>query len=130
MRLFSMMDNAKETPRRRSPRLPLRLGGLLSGRSAREVTVVDLSVTGCLVRCPAQLDHGAILDLCLQFEDGPLDVKVRVTEACLDGESVAGEAAHYLTGLEFLGPTPKDAARLRRLLDEERRRRSADAPAH
>jgi hypothetical protein len=123
------MDNAKDTARRRAPRLALRVGGSLSGRSAREVTLVDLSLTGCLVRCPALLDHGAILDLHLELEEGPLATKVRVSEASLDGESAPGEPL-YLTGLEFLGLPPKDAVRLRRLLDEERRRRSADAPAH
>lgn len=123
------MDNAKEGGRRRAPRLALRVGGSLSGRSAREVTLVDLSLTGCLVRCPALLDQGAILDLNLELEEGPLGTKVRVTEASLDGESAPGEP-RYLTGLEFLGLPPKHAARLRRLLDEERRRRSADAPAH
>jgi PilZ domain len=125
-----MMDNAREVARRRSPRLTLRLDGRLTGRSPREVTVVDLSQTGCLARCPAQLDHGAIFDLDLAIDDGPLLVKVRVTEACLDGESLPDAAPHFLTGLEFLGLAPKDAVRLRRFLDEERRKRSADAPAH
>ena len=121
------MEDARDPTRRRSPRLNLRLEGRLLGRAAREVTVVDLSETGCLARCPAALDHGAILDLSLALEDEPMLLKVRVTEASLDGEAPQGEA-QYLTGLQFLGPSPKDAARLRRLLEDERRRRSADAP--
>jgi hypothetical protein len=125
-----MMDNARDVSRRRSPRLALRVVGLLTGRAARDVTVIDLSLTGCLARCPTPLDHGAILDLRLALEDGPLDVKVRVREASLDGESLPGESPHYLTGFEFLGLPAKDAARLRQLLDAERRRRSADASAH
>jgi hypothetical protein len=127
MRLPTMED-ARDTPRRRSPRLPLRLEARLLGRATRDVTIVDLSETGCLARCPAALDHGAILDLSVPLEDEPLFVKVRVTEASLDGES-RPEEPQYLTGLQFLGPSPKDAARLRRLLDDERRRRSADATA-
>ncbi len=102
----------------------------MSGRSQREVTVVDLSLTGCLVRCPTLLDHGAILDLRLDLEDGPLGAKVRVTEASLDGESAPGQPPQYLTGLQFLGLPPKDAEHLRRLLEAVRRRRSADASAH
>lgn len=124
------MENARDVSRRRSPRVPLRFRGLLTGRASREVTVIDLSLSGCLARCPAPLDHGAILDLRLELPDGELGVKVRVTEASLDGESVAGESPHYLTGFEFLGLPAKDAARLRGLLDAERRRRSADASAH
>lgn len=124
------MDSAKETGRRRSPRLALRVGGSLSGRSPREVIAVDLSLTGCLVRCPTLLDHGAILDLQLELEDGPLSAKVRVTETSVDGERAPGAPPQYLTGLQFLGLPAKGAARLRRLLDEVRRRRSADAAAH
>jgi hypothetical protein len=123
------MEDARDTTRRRSPRLNLRLDARLLGRASREVTIVDLSETGCLARCPAALDHGAILDLSVELADGPLGVKVRVTEACLDGESTGSEP-QYLTGLQFLGPSPRDAARLRRLLEDERRRRSADAPSH
>ncbi len=129
MTALTTMDSAKETARRRSPRLALRIGGSLSGRSPREVTVVDLSLTGCLVRCQTLLDHGAILDLQLELEDGPLGAKVRVTETSLDGECPPGAPPQYLTGLQFLGLPPKGAVRLRRLLDEVRRKRSADASA-
>ncbi len=124
------MDNARDVSRRRSPRLALRVPGQLTGRAARDVTVIDLSLSGCLARCPSSLDTGAILDLRLELPDGPLGVKVRVTEASLDGESQPGEAPFYLTGLQFLGLPAKDAVRLRGLLDAERRRRSADPSAH
>lgn len=126
-----MIEKSREVPRRRAPRLPIHIEGSLAGRAIRDVTLVDLSVTGCLLRCGARLDHGAILDLSLHLEDGPLAAKVRVSETCLDGESAAaGEDQRYLTGLEFLGLPPRDAERLRKLLDEERRKRSADSPAH
>jgi hypothetical protein len=126
-----MIEKPSGTPRRRAPRLAIQLEGSLTGRAARGVTLVDLSLTGCLLRCEARLDHGAILDLSLPLEDGPLAMKVRVSETSLDGESAAaGEARRYLAGLEFLGLPPRDAERLRRLLEEEKRKRSADAPAH
>ena len=107
----------------------MRLDGRLSGRVAHPVTVVDLSLTGCLVQCGALLDHGAILDLAMEIGGAPLSAKVKVAEACVDG--AATEAApRYLAGLEFLGLTPQSADRLRRFLDDERRRRQrADAPA-
>ena len=115
--------------RRRAPRLATRLSGRLKGRVARPVTVVDLSVTGCLVQCGALLDHGTILDLDLDVAGEPLLAKVRVAEAYVDG-AAPGPSAGYLAGLEFLGLPPRGAQRLRRYLDEERRRRqNADAPA-
>lgn len=126
-----MIEKGRDAARRRAPRLPIHIEGSLAGRAIRGVTLVDLSVTGCLLRCDARLDHGAILDLSLRLDDGPLLAKVRVSETCLDGESAAaGEEKRYLAGLEFLGLPPRDAERLRRLLDEERRKRSADAAAH
>jgi hypothetical protein len=125
-----MIEASGRGPRRRAPRLPIQVRGSLAGRVAREISLVDLSTSGCLVRCGARLDHGAILDLSLDLEDGPLVVKVRVTETCLDGESAAaGSGGSYLAGLEFLAMPPRDAERLRRLLDDERRKRSADKAA-
>ncbi|HJS58352.1 MAG TPA: PilZ domain-containing protein [Vicinamibacteria bacterium] len=125
-----MSAKDRDAPRRRSPRLPIRLEGSLSGRASRDVTLVDLSVTGCLLRSCVRLDHGAILDLSLHLDDGPLAAKVRVTETSLDGACAEGEEKRYLTGLEFLGLPPRDAERLRKLMSQERRKRSADAPAH
>ena len=114
--------------RRRAPRLATRLPGRLTGRVARPVTVTDLSATGCLVQCGALLDHGAILDLELDVAGEPLLAKVRVAESYVDG-AAPDPAAGYLAGLEFLGLPPRGAERLRRYLDEERRRRRhADAP--
>jgi c-di-GMP-binding flagellar brake protein YcgR len=110
--------------------VPIHIEGSLSGRAIRGVTLVDLSATGCLLRCEKRLDHGAILDLRLELEDGPLAAKVRVSETCLDGESAPADEKRYLAGLEFLGLPPRDAERLRKLLDLERRKRSADAAAH
>lgn len=107
----------------------MRLAGRLAGRVAHPVTVLDLSLTGCLVQCGALLDHGAILDLALDIGGSPLDAKVKVAESYVDG-AAPENTPQYLAGLEFLGLPPLAADRLRRLLDEERRRRQrADAPA-
>ena len=46
---------------RRAPRLPVDLEGSLRGRVVHPVRLLDLSLTGCLVRCDARLDPGAIL---------------------------------------------------------------------
>ena len=117
--------------RRRAPRLSIDLEASLSGRHKRPVRVLDLSRTGCLVQCETLLDHGAILDLELVLAPEPLVAKVRVTETYLDGSAPAEEAPRYLAGLEFLGLPAREETRLRRFLDELRRRRSsADASAH
>jgi hypothetical protein len=125
------MANPRQTgARRRAPRLAIHLEGRLASRVPRPVTVVDLSVTGCLVRCDCLLDHGAILDLEVRLGEDPLGTRVRVAESYLDGSRTEGEGGRYLAGLEFLGLPPREAAQLRRFLDDERRRRQrADAPA-
>ena len=122
----------KPTPsRRRAPRLPIHVAGSLSGRVPRQVTVVDVSLTGCLVRCGSLLDHGAILDLILALDPDPLAAKVRVADSYLDGGAAPADPPRYLAGLEFLSLPAREATRLRRFLDEERRRRrSADGPSH
>jgi hypothetical protein len=120
---------ARGGAQRRSPRLPIEVKAVLSGRSPRDVTVVDLSLGGCLVRCDALLDHGAILDLRLPLGDEPMAVKVRVAESFVDGDARGAGKPGFLAGLEFLGPPGGDLARLRRFLDAERRRRNARSPA-
>ena len=109
----------------------MRLAARLAGRVSHPVTVVDLSVTGCLVQCGVRLVSGAILDMDIDIDgtEAPWRAKVKVAESYLDG-SAAQAAPRYLAGLGFLALTPQAADRLRRLLDEERRRRqSADAPS-
>jgi len=122
---------SKPRTSRRAPRLPIHLEGSLSGRAPRPVTVVDVSLTGCLVQCGSLLDPGAILDLKLALDQGPLAAKVRVAESYVDGAAAPAESQRFLAGLEFLSLPAREATRLRRFLDEERRRRrSADAPSH
>lgn len=120
----------KDGVRRRAVRMPMNLPGSLVGRSPRDVAVVDLSLTGCLVQCDALLDHGAILDLRVNLGPEPFVAKVRVTEAFLDGAAPAATPPRYLAGLQFLGLPVQEEARLLRFLEEERRRRSAHTPSH
>jgi len=120
------MTEERNGVRRKAPRLPTRIEGSLRGRTQKGVTVVDLSLTGCLVRCGSLLDHGAILDLDLHLEPDPIGTKVRVTEASLDGAAPPGGPPQYLAGLQFLGLSAREEARLRRFFEEERRRRGAD----
>lgn len=117
-------------PGRRWPRLPTSLPGALKGARPRAVTVLDLSARGCLARGPAALDAGAILDLEIALPRGAWSAKVRVSSCALDGLVAPAERPRYLLGLEFLGLSAQDADVLRRFLQEEQRRRSADAPAH
>jgi hypothetical protein len=121
---------ARHPSRRRVARLPVERDGSLSGRQPRPVRVLDLSPSGCLVRCNAPLDPGAILDLEVRLEAEPLMARVRVTNSCQDGSAPQGQPLRFLAGLEFLGLSAREEASLRRFLeDERRRRRSADAAA-
>ena len=121
------MEKAREGGGRRAPRLAVQLPGALVSRRSRAVTVIDLSLTGCLVRCDAALDADQVLDLRTELGSAPFTAKVRVTESYLDGSTGSGAPPRYLAGLAFLGLQAQEAARLRRFLDEEtRRRRGAD----
>jgi hypothetical protein len=123
------MERARESRGRRAPRLAVQLPGSLVSRKTRPITIVDLSLTGCLVRCEAALDTDQVLDLRTELGPAPFTAKVRVTESYLDGSTGSGAPPCYLAGLAFLGLQAQEEARLRRFLDEERRRRSADPPA-
>ena len=124
------MEKAREGRGRRAPRLAVELPGSLVSRRSRAVTVVDLSLTGCLVRCDAALDTDQVLDLHTKLDSAPFSSKVRVTESYLDGSAGSAASPRYLAGLAFLGLQAQEEARLRRFLDEERRRRrGADTPS-
>jgi hypothetical protein len=124
------MEKAREGRGRRAPRLAVELPGSLVSRRSRAVTVVDLSLTGCLVRGDAALDTDQVLDLRTELDSAPFAAKVRVTESYLDGSAGSAASPRYLTGLAFLGLQAQEEARLRRFLDEERRRRrGADTPS-
>lgn len=113
----------RESGRRRAPRLSVTLAGTLRGRAARPVTVVDLSLTGCLVRSPAPLDAGSIHDLELPLASGALLAKARVTESSRDGAAEAdGGPQRFLVGLEFVQLKAHDQVGLLAFLDEEARR--------
>jgi PilZ domain-containing protein len=124
------MEKARDGKGRRAPRLAVELPGSLMGRRSRAVTIVDLSLTGCLVRGDAALDTDQVLDLRTELDSAPFTAKVRVTESYLDGSAGSPASPRYLAGLAFLGLQAQEEARLRRFLDEERRRRrGADTPS-
>jgi hypothetical protein len=113
----------RESGRRRARRVAVRLPGTLRGRQERAVTVVDLSLTGCLLRSDAPLLLGSIHDLELPLSGSPLQAKARVTESSQDGDAVAqGGPARFLVGLEFVQLKAQDQAGLRAFLDQEARR--------
>jgi hypothetical protein len=76
------------------------------------------------LRCPVGLDRGQVMDLTLAMPEQPLAAKVRVADTSQDGES---SAPAFLTGLEFMVLPPVGEQQLRQFLDEERKRRRADA---
>lgn len=87
------------------------------------MTLVDLSITGCLVRMEEPLDNGSIHDLEVRLPDGGLQTKARVTEASRDGlAGGAGDAARFLVGFDFLQVSARDQASLRGFLESEARR--------
>src|SRR5258708_40074876 len=86
----------------RSPRLSIELEATLSGRSSRPVTVIDLSLSGCLVQCDALLERGTVLDLSMQIHATPFAAKVQVAEACVDGDSLTAQAPGFLAVHRFL----------------------------
>jgi c-di-GMP-binding flagellar brake protein YcgR len=118
--------NLSDGMRRRAPRLPMDVEAALSGRTTRSVRLMDLSLTGCLVRCPDRLDPGAILDLRLSLDGADFTAKVRVAEASLEGASPTADSPSYLAGLEFLGLAAREETELRLFLDTRRRRCAPD----
>jgi hypothetical protein len=120
-------DGAKASSMRRAPRLATRLSAVLQGRSRYEVEILDLSLRGCLARCPVALDRGQVMDLTLTMSADPVAVKVRVADTSQDGESAAGTQPAFLTGLEFMMLAPDGEHLLRQFLNEEQRRRRAHA---
>lgn len=127
----TVQQKTAASPRtRRYPRLAVDLEGSLIGRVSHPVRLVDLSLVGCLVRCDALLEPGAILDLRISLEKEPFTAKVRVVDSSLDGSAAPGHATQAMSGLDFVSLSARDESRLRRYLeDERRRRRSADAPS-
>jgi hypothetical protein len=113
---------------RRERRVIVDLPASLGGRSPQEARVVDASLVGCLLRCEANLDAGAVVDLQLDLPDGPVRTKARVAQSSVDGHSLPGPE-RYLAGLEFLGLAAADEPRLRSFLEAESRRRSGADPA-
>jgi hypothetical protein len=112
-------------------RVPVDLAATLGGRSPRPARVLDASPAGCLLRCEAPLDAGAVVDIRIELPDGVLRAKARVAEASLDGTCLSGPAPRYLAGLEFLGLAAADERRLLSFLETESKRRpgAGQAPA-
>jgi hypothetical protein len=114
---------------RRDQRVPVDLEARIGGRPERAARVADLSLMGCLLRTEATLDAGAVVDLSIHLPDGVLRTKMRVADASIDGDSLAGPPARVLAGLEFLALAAADELRLRAFLDvEAKRRRGAHTP--
>jgi hypothetical protein len=109
---------------RRWPRAAVDLRGTITGRTTWSVSVVDLSLGGCLVQCPAALDRGSIVDVSLTVAGQGLTVRGRVAHASLDGPALP-VALRYLVGLEFLGLPVREERQIRQFLDDVLRRRGA-----
>jgi hypothetical protein len=111
---------------RRSRRLAVDLTGRLVGRTTWDISVVDLSLGGCLLGCPAMLDNGAIVDVRLDVSGHDMLLKGRVISVSLDGTSLS-DCQRFLVALEFLSVPACEGALLRRYLDEKLRRRAEPA---
>ena len=115
------MSESEDAARRRAPRVALDITGSLSGRRslAVDVGVLDVSLSGCLVRCPKPLVPGEILDLRLPLHEGAVLAKVQVADSAEDG---AAAEPSFLVGLRFFGLPAQDEATLRVFIDAQRRR--------
>jgi hypothetical protein len=109
---------------RRNPRQATLIEGSLAGRTTEPVSIIDLSRSGCLVRCTAHHEPGSILDLRMTLAGAPFEAKVQVAQSSLDGAWPEGER-RYLAGLSFLALRANDEARLLRFLEALRRRECA-----
>jgi hypothetical protein len=117
-----MVTVKKDVSARRAIRVPVALRGSLRHGVSWDVTVQDLSLTGCLLQCPGDLDPGAIVDVNLEMGARLLAAKARVVDAAMDGEAPPGPC-RYLVGLEFLGLPVREESDLRVFLEQESRRR-------
>jgi hypothetical protein len=113
---------AGEAQKRRSRRTRTRLSGVLIGRTRQEVEVLDLSVTGCLVRCRTPFDPGMVLDLEIRIGAECLRSKARIVETSVDGESLGRHTKRHLIGLSFLATPSADEYVLRRFLRDQQSR--------
>jgi c-di-GMP-binding flagellar brake protein YcgR len=118
-----MGNRGRSGSERRAARLATSLHATLDGRRRLDVDVLDLSLTGCLVRCAVGLDRGLILDLALATPQGTVSAKVRVAETSCDGEAGRAAQLSFLTGLEFLSLAPRDEQVLREFFGSERKSR-------
>jgi hypothetical protein len=113
-------------PTRRERRVAVDLSASVGGRSSQAARALDVSMVGCLLRCEAGLDSGAVVDLQIDLPDGPLRTKARVAQSSVDGDSLPGPP-RYLNGLEFLGLAAADEPRLRSFIEAESRRSAGAA---
>ena len=115
----------EDAARRRAPRVALGIRGSLSGRRSVtwDVGILDVSVSGCLVRCPKPLVPGEILDLRLPIDDQAVLAKVQVADSSVDGAAPAADPG-FLVGLRFFQLPAQDEAKLRLFIDAQRRRTS------
>jgi hypothetical protein len=116
-----LINGKKDDPTRRSPRVPVGIQGVLVGRSSWDVSILDLSLNGCLVQCPEKLDRGAIVDVHVPVGHQKLEIKGRVVHASVDGAALP-QARLYLVGVEFLALPAVEEQDLRRFLESELRR--------
>jgi hypothetical protein len=107
---------------RRQPRLRVDLAARVLGRTPRAARVLDLSLTGCLLRSEAGLDVGTVVDIRIELPAGELTAKGRVAETSLDGDSLSHGAPQHLAGIEFLRLPAAGETLLRGFLDAERKR--------
>jgi hypothetical protein len=101
---------------RRWPRVPVEIGGALFSRASARVTVVDLSLGGCLVQCGVALDPDSIVDVQFAIAGRDVAVKGRVAHTSLDGAALP-YAQRYLIGVEFMGLPVDEEGHLIKFLD-------------
>ena len=116
------MDKSRRTHARWPSDLAVEVfSGPVGGVRIGEGLILDLSVSGCLLRLRGLLRPGSSYRLRVQSKEGPLDLPGRVARDA--GRSVKDTSArHYGIAFNLTGGQEKS---LRRLIDQMRR---ADEP--
>jgi c-di-GMP-binding flagellar brake protein YcgR len=107
--------------RRRTTRVRVQAEGQLVGRTQTSVSLLDLSLSGCLTRCTKAVEPGAIFDLRVPLPTFELRAKARVADCSRDGASPE-EAPTWLAGIEFLAVSVEQLEQLRLFIAEARPR--------
>ncbi len=92
-----------ENERRRSPRVPVTSGAIVTRPVSMAVRLLDMSSEGVLMACPFPMQPGVRRRVIARLGGRPLDVEIQVRHASGDYDHFAGG---YRVGGEFRSVGP------------------------